>query len=233
MRRWVKTIAVCLALGAVTTVVVAWGCWLRATWPRNGNAPLEDFQISRIQSPGYWDGRGSRTIGYAVYFLVSEGSSACWIEYPPLEIDHEPSWVGEWLKNDPTELGPPPVAAAGWPALCLGAVSTYQTRVSSYAPSIPLWTKTINTGYSPFSERLCLPLRPLLAGLLIDIGFFSAIWFVPLGVIPMIRRARRHRRGLCPACAYDLRNLSAARCPECGGATIPSSPCTTPPSQPA
>lgn len=30
------------------------------------------------------------------------------------------------------------------------------------------------------------------------------------------RRARRERRGLCPACAYDVKGNSATGCPECG-----------------
>jgi hypothetical protein len=31
-----------------------------------------------------------------------------------------------------------------------------------------------------------------------------------------LRVMRRRRRGLCPACAYDLRGLLVGRCPECG-----------------
>ena len=54
---------------------------------------------------------------------------------------------------------------------------------------------------------------------------------VPLGsvcllaaVLPMAtalrwRKARKQRRGLCPACGYDLR-ASPDHCPECGAAAV-------------
>jgi hypothetical protein len=50
------------------------------------------------------------------------------------------------------------------------------------------------------------------------------LWLIPAGVlIPVVmtgifgawRRRRRVRRGLCPACGYDLR-ASPGKCPECG-----------------
>lgn len=50
------------------------------------------------------------------------------------------------------------------------------------------------------------------------------LWLIPAGVlIPLVlagvlgamRRRRRVRRGLCPACGYDLR-ATPGKCPECG-----------------
>ena len=53
-------------------------------------------------------------------------------------------------------------------------------------------------------------------------GLWFWLWFRP---IRRIRRRRRSRVGLCPACGYDLR-ASPGRCPECGaapcGGTIPA-----------
>ena len=35
--------------------------------------------------------------------------------------------------------------------------------------------------------------------------------------VKRVRRERdRHQRGLCHYCAYDLRGIASARCPECG-----------------
>ena len=64
-------------------------------------------------------------------------------------------------------------------------------------------------------------------------GETSTVWYAPMGSLALVTalpvaawlaargraalRARtRRRRGLCPACGYDLRGLESERCPECG-----------------
>jgi hypothetical protein len=49
--------------------------------------------------------------------------------------------------------------------------------------------------------------------------------FLPAGVwlTRLVRRRRRARVGLCPACGYDLR-ATPDRCPECGTAPPPAAP---------
>ncbi|MBX3405156.1 MAG: hypothetical protein KF869_00205 [Phycisphaeraceae bacterium] len=62
-----------------------------------------------------------------------------------------------------------------------------------------------------------IPLRPAWPGLLGNTFIFAAAWLLVLLAVPMLVRARRRRRGLCPACAYDLRATPAGSpCPECG-----------------
>ena len=62
-----------------------------------------------------------------------------------------------------------------------------------------------------------IPLYPAWHGLLGNTLIYAAAWASLLILIPMLIRANRRRRGLCPACAYDLRATPAGSpCPECG-----------------
>jgi hypothetical protein len=66
-----------------------------------------------------------------------------------------------------------------------------------------------------------IPLRPAWPGLLASTLIYAAAWASLLIIIPLLLRASRRRRGLCPACAYDLRATPAGSpCPECGGCRL-------------
>ena len=65
-----------------------------------------------------------------------------------------------------------------------------------------------------------VPVRPLWPGFAINTLFYAAIlWLLFAGPFAL-RRWRRINRGLCPKCAYDLRNRASdsSVCPECGTA---------------
>lgn len=69
----------------------------------------------------------------------------------------------------------------------------------------------------PFLERdTALPLRPLWPGFAINTIFYGVVLWL-LFVAPFkLRKWRRTRRGLCAACAYDLRGDFESGCSECG-----------------
>ena len=64
------------------------------------------------------------------------------------------------------------------------------------------------------------PLRPFLPGFVFNSLFYGGIlWLLlpgPFVLWRFIRRHLRRRRGLCPACGYDLRHGEHEACPECG-----------------
>ncbi|MBX3403197.1 MAG: hypothetical protein KF699_07280 [Phycisphaeraceae bacterium] len=73
--------------------------------------------------------------------------------------------------------------------------------------------------FSRQGEDLILPFHPIWSGYILN----TLAWGLPLFALtlvpPAIRRTLRRRRGLCPACAYDLRATPAGSpCPECGSA---------------
>ncbi|HRQ73471.1 MAG TPA: hypothetical protein PLU35_10625 [Phycisphaerales bacterium] len=62
----------------------------------------------------------------------------------------------------------------------------------------------------------CIPLRPIWRGVALNSLIYAGLWTAPVCIVPMARIGLRRRRGLCPACAYDLLGDFAAGCPECG-----------------
>ncbi len=95
--------------------------------------------------------------------------------------------------------------AYGWPLLSLahmpGAKSSLNVRPTRLL---------INRSSTP-------PLRPLWPGFAVNTIFYAAfLWLLIPGPFAL-RRFIRVKRGLCPACAYDLRHGEHDACPECGG----------------
>jgi hypothetical protein len=106
----------------------------------------------------------------------------------------------------------------GWPWRCLSRAKTID-GVGSY-PSV-YWTLHIVEldRFSPKYRRpetLALPLHPIWPGLLLNAGFYGAIWAMPLVCLPLLRTRRRRRKGRCPRCGYDLKHALEPGCPECG-----------------
>jgi hypothetical protein len=76
--------------------------------------------------------------------------------------------------------------------------------------------------YAPPPSPTALPYRPVWPGLILDTLFFASLWAALLYIPRAARRSLRRRRGLCPACAYDLRATPASSpCPECGQTRLP------------
>ena len=62
-----------------------------------------------------------------------------------------------------------------------------------------------------------LPTRPLWSGWILNTLVFAGAWWGVTALFGHRRRTVRRRRGLCPGCAYDLRDTPVdERCPECG-----------------
>jgi hypothetical protein len=62
--------------------------------------------------------------------------------------------------------------------------------------------------------RTFLPLRPIWPGFAINTLFYAAILWLLFALPGALRRWRRIKRGLCPACAYPVG--ASDLCTECG-----------------
>lgn len=77
--------------------------------------------------------------------------------------------------------------------------------------SMMRWTQGSAGSYAPgtaiYYFHTCYPIC----------GFYGLLLFSAIVDIRRVRRRRRHERlGLCLNCSYDLRSVTANRCPECG-----------------
>jgi len=117
----------------------------------------------------------------------------------------QPGWPGSELIE----------FSRGWPC-----ESMYGRRIEQ--PGSPIRFE----GAVPLvAEYKAMPLIPIWPGFAINTLFYAVLVF-PLTHIPVVRTLReilcadRARRGLCPKCAYDLRNraIDSSACPECGSA---------------
>ena len=194
VRRRLPTVAVFLLAGAVVNVAVAWGC---ALWS-NVSGPLS-FRSQRLEiswklepltrAPHTWTSEASG-FGYTKFITTTA-----------LVADTGDARRWTFRNVRPTMVS----AEAGWPVRCLRGV-----RPALGLPVPWSWLK-------PKPGRQ-LMLDPIWPGFAFNTLFYAAILWLAIPGPFALRRLIRRRRGLCPACGYDLRHGEHKACPECGGA---------------
>ncbi len=65
-------------------------------------------------------------------------------------------------------------------------------------------------------DNRLLAYLPVWPGFAVNTFFYAAILWLLIPGPFALRRLIRRRRGLCPACGYDLRHAEHEACPECG-----------------
>jgi len=195
MKRWLVRIAVCLILGAITTVVVAWACALWSlpsqTIP-NQLDPERDHHMLHGPANGATVFRGLGTTIRRTDYGQYPMRTMIWRDRSGLPMY---SMTGGFVFTDGGEKRA--VTSLRLPDRFLG-------RARSLYEVVPLK----------------LPLKPIWLGFFINTLSHAAIWFgLFFGFVSakrFIRARRDRRRGRCPRCGYDLRGQMGGGCPECG-----------------
>jgi len=241
--RFVRLIILCIALGFVTTVAVAWlAAWLpQPKWTpqfvERDHAPVPLYAI--VWELVAW---GAVRRDWFVTTGNPRVSSPSELEDPRItrrvaRLKRSRLSGPEWGDAGDVLASPSKFAedgnehATGWPLL--SAWYSLQRQPFSGRTTVeggialPYAPKGRYLPVSTYQLR-ALPLRPIWTGLLVNTVFYAALWFIPLGGVGLVRRWRRRRRGQCPRCAYDLAGLTSGQpCPECGNA------CPSPQASPA
>ena len=209
-----------LALGASTSVLVAWGCFwlldpLRISMnPSQFVYAIDDGYIrdwSITSQPGFGTAHLVNTMGASPW--STEKQQSPWIK---------PSWQPTWALIGflgKAELTPERVGIGnlfghrhrveryelyGWPS------SAVARRMAFWRTLPPFLEHT--RAYHTHEQYL--PTTPIYRGLLLNTLFYAVLWAVLLVLIPSFIRWQRARRGGCPSCGYDTSGLEV--CPECG-----------------
>ncbi len=191
--KWVKRIALCLILGAVVNVGVAWGGhhFFKGPYDRAGVLSPE----WPVEVPNGWP-QPLHANSYA-HGIVRKDSYSAYEQEPTIEYLTSSLRLHYWTHNLV-------LFRVGWPL-----------------PSMRYWTTDPPVDGSqhaskPQSHRLFrgYPNSPIPIGFTVNTLFYGAILFGPLFGVGVLKRRRRMKRGLCVWCAYDMAGLSV--CPECG-----------------
>lgn len=237
MKRFLRYVVVCLMLGVITTVAVAWGC---AFW-----TDVYDGSLTRVIQPSesdayewYFDVRrqpGSASINLWCILLVKVGSDEVAPAIPTTVPPDFPTWNQGWPHESQVSWFGSQIARAqearGWPWLAMWCEHfTYCEQTFEELRSNPTFMTYKSLPYRGFALKpIARPIRPAITRVLplgiIWTGFagctvlYASLWLILLyvpSVFANLRQQIRYRRDQCIACGYDLRGDFSAGCPECG-----------------
>lgn len=237
MRRSILRIAcVGLALGLLSTLVVAWVVPVAFDAMRR-RTPLsaDRFWVDDTRG-GHYQLAVDRFAAYAVFsHIIFSGAAK---DLPYYKQNPPPEWVYTLLhsmKGDPPADEQPwwsvETFVCGWPLRAFGGARyepwvpqgqpapTFTIVDGKLVPVAPPRPRVMVVGLYRFGgaggDRFTVPLRPMWRGLVANVLAFSAGWVGLMLVVRGGRRWNRARRGRCPDCGYDLAGVGQT-CPECG-----------------
>ncbi len=196
MKRRLLIIGIFLLLGAVVNVAVAWGI---AAWGRP-HTPFGD-PPTRLAAQRIWDRYAME--GWPPFNGYNSGTNWGWTAVS--------AWSsgGDYYHLGQVRVGSP--------------IRTFQYGWY-YDGGYP-YERVLFNGWLARSEpRLILPYEPIWPGFAFNTIFYAAILWLLIPGPFTLRRFLRLRRGLCPACAYQMGESGV--CTECG-VELPSRPAAT------
>ena len=225
MKRRLFKLGLLVLVGAIINVAVAWGCvhsYRSSGNPRGVPHPANEsdrvFLQRHHEKPAEWlpncvDERTSFGMTVKQIELFDSAWEKSWQEI------HKQNSVISRMYTSP--LCAVAISSAGLP--CRSLQSQFWIHSDDWAvehnSNQRMGDQRVIVGtWRIYGKDVGLPLIPIWPGFAINTIFYAAIVWLLFAFPFALRRRRRIKRGLCPACAYDLRGSPATTCPECGKA---------------
>ena len=231
MKRWGIWVVICIALGGITTIAVAWTCARLIPLTKNdtiGRALSSDqvpcWWIWTYQRPGTYWAAGFPIIHENSYDFLLNGYCEDGV-LSAYSFSYRGIFLTQPNSDDYESIRQQAIAAHGWPMLALWCEvnSEWLAKDKRYKPESAKGggVDDSNIDLAPSRRNLAaFGLRPLWLGFLVDSLFYAVLW--PIAFISVLTiwklflwpiRKFRHR---CVKCGYDLRGGYGGGCPECG-----------------
>ncbi len=231
---WRKTAAIVgyLAVGALLSLLTAWGTALYVGFPNNHIASARFYGAEA--NGRQW---ASELSFYRFGVMHEKCFFGVWHTPPGIDprllfgrVESLPSW--SCGRRSPDRTYPDGImiyeTACGWPVTAWKG--EFRTTGSHHIPlrtsdGTTWWSLAVAINYSQLGDRVViLPLRPIFPGVIWSVLIYAGavyfakrlLVFVYDLVVRRPLRAFRRLDGLCERCGYELRGLPI--CPECGRA---------------
>jgi hypothetical protein len=188
--------------GAIINIAVAWGFAIREPFK-----PTNPPDVSP-QAPQVFASHGFQLSADDDFYAAQFTGSG--LTFTSAVIESEPSQIlilteAGWLVRSLSGVFKMLSPMGSSPAVSCHHAIELSPRIRARNPLMP-------------QVAFVLPLRPIWPGFAINTVFYAGLLWLLFAAPSALRRRRRIRRGLCPACAYDLRGGGSAsqQCPECG-----------------
>ncbi len=210
MRRHAKRIAVCVVIGVVVNVLVAWGCILvPRPWPV---AAYQEQAVTcwNFKAPAWWPppdyGSKKHKAGVSHQWLYVKTTDS-----PSREFETHGISIGLPFRTLRS------VWAYAWELEGSDAVTAVEPQreyaTSPFLDGMPL-PSVLQHGDL---KNTLLPIMPIWLGFSANTLLYGALAWGVLFAPGVVRRWRRRRRGACVGCGYDLKGIAPGGvCPECG-----------------
>lgn len=196
MRFQPRVIFICLLLGTIMNLAVAWA-----------------FAFAFAPPPGIWGGlagQADHSRSWAAEVVgTSDDQTLAWIDATSSASERRNLGTRErTVLYGSGRTYSAVMLEAGWPFHSFVATERHASN----------WLQEKRFHMIVFVTRsgseVHLPYKPLWGGMLFNTAFYAGLLWVLLFGPFALRRARRARRGLCLACAYPIG--TSAICTECG-----------------